>query len=86
MTKAHTYTSARCDPADELPLEVLRYLDGAGLVSKSQAVQLSTVDETGWPRASLLSAGDMLAQRGGSSGSSFSRGPRPRATSCATAA
>jgi hypothetical protein len=44
---------------------VIRYLDGSDLLAKTQAVRLSTVDEKGWPRASLLSAGDMLALPGG---------------------
>ncbi len=65
MTEAHAYTRAHDVRATEVPPEVSRYLDGTDLVAKTQAVRLSTVDETGWPRASLLSAGDMLALPGG---------------------
>jgi hypothetical protein len=40
---------------------VLNYLNGEDLVSKTQALRLSTVDADGWPKAALLSAGDVLA-------------------------
>jgi Pyridoxamine 5'-phosphate oxidase len=65
MTDAHAYTPSHFARATELPPEVARYLDGADLIAKTQAVRLSTVDETGWPRAALLSAGDALALPGG---------------------
>jgi hypothetical protein len=65
MTNAHAYTRAHEARATELPPAVSRFLDGADLLAKSQALRLSTVDETGWPRAALLSAGDMLALPGG---------------------
>ena len=65
MTEAHAYTLAQDVRATELPALVSRYLDGADLLAKTQALRLSTVDETGWPRASLLSPGDMLALPGG---------------------
>ncbi len=56
----HVYTPPRPAPA-EIPSEVAAYLDGTDLSSKSQAMRLSTVTAEGWPHASLLSAGDMLA-------------------------
>jgi Pyridoxamine 5'-phosphate oxidase len=65
MTDAHVYTPTDFAKAAELPTAVARYLDGADLVAKTQALRLSTVDGAGWPRASLLSAGDMLALPGG---------------------
>jgi hypothetical protein len=48
-----------------VPAELLRYLDGTDLLAKTQALRLSTVDPAGWPHASLLSAGDMLALQSG---------------------
>ena len=54
----HTYkvpTTSR-----DIPDGVARYLDGTDLLTKTQALRLSTVDADGWPHAALLSAGDML--------------------------
>jgi hypothetical protein len=54
----HTYkvpTTSR-----DIPDEVARYLDGTDLLTKTQALRLSTVDAEGWPHAALLSAGDMV--------------------------
>ncbi len=54
----HTYkvpTTSR-----DIPDGVARYLDGTELLTKTQALRLSTVDADGWPHAALLSAGDML--------------------------
>jgi hypothetical protein len=65
MTDAHAYTPANEARTMELPPAVSRFLDGADLLAKTQALRLATVDETGWPRAALLSAGDMLALPGG---------------------
>jgi len=48
-----------------VPAHVARYLDGTDLLAKTQALRLSTVDAAGWPHASLLSAGDMLAMPSG---------------------
>ena len=56
---AHAYTPAEMSAT--LPAQVARYLDGNDLLAKTQALRLSTVDAEGWPHASLLSAGDMLA-------------------------
>jgi hypothetical protein len=58
---AHMYRPPAVAPENEIPSEVVEYLDGTNLLSKTQAVRVSTVDEQGWPHASLLSAGDMLA-------------------------
>jgi hypothetical protein len=58
---AHVYTAPETNGSPELPAQVARYLDGSGLLAKTQALRLSTVDSEGWPHASLLSAGDMLA-------------------------
>jgi hypothetical protein len=57
----HVYTPPRTMPADEIPAGVLKYLNGENLLSKTEALRLSTVDADGWPRAALLSAGDVLA-------------------------
>jgi hypothetical protein len=56
----HIYTPPRT-AANAVPTEVARYLDGTDLLSKTQAIRLSTVDPAGWPHAALLSAGDMVA-------------------------
>jgi Pyridoxamine 5'-phosphate oxidase len=56
---AHVYT--RAETSATLPAQVARYLDGNDLLAKTQALRISTVDAEGWPHASLLSAGDMLA-------------------------
>jgi hypothetical protein len=55
----HVYTPPR-SAANAVPTEVARYLDGTDLLSKTQAMRLSTVDPSGWPHAALLSAGDMV--------------------------
>ena len=47
--------------ANEIPTGCLNYLSGEDLLSKTQALRLSTVDADGWPKAALLSAGDVLA-------------------------
>jgi len=57
---AHMYRPPAVGP-ETIPSEVAAYLDGTDLLSKTQAVRVSTVDEQGWPHASLLSAGDVLA-------------------------
>lgn len=57
----HVYTPPRTLSANEVPAGVLSYLNGEDLLSKTQALRLSTVDADGWPRAALLSAGDVLA-------------------------
>jgi hypothetical protein len=58
---AHAYTAPETTGSTALPAEVARYLDGNDLLAKTQALRISTVDAEGWPHASLLSAGDMLA-------------------------
>ena len=57
----HAYTPPHASAANAVPAEVARYLDGTDLLAKTQALRLSTIDAAGWPHASLLSAGDMLA-------------------------
>ena len=47
--------------ANDIPAGVLDYLNGENLLSKTQALRLSTVDADGWPKAALLTAGDVLA-------------------------
>lgn len=59
--QGHAYTPARVEAEKTLPAEVMRYLDGSALLTKTQALRLSTIDAAGWPHASLLSAGDMVA-------------------------
>jgi hypothetical protein len=55
----HTYTAPTTSSG--IPAGVARYLDGTELLTKTQALRLSTVDSNGWPHAALLSAGDMVA-------------------------
>jgi hypothetical protein len=57
----HVYTPPRTLPPNEIPAGVLNYLNGEDLLLKTQALRLSTVDADGWPKAALLSAGDVLA-------------------------
>ncbi len=57
----HAYTAPQHAAAGALPAQVARYLDGTDLLAKTQALRLSSIDAAGWPHASLLSAGDMLA-------------------------
>jgi hypothetical protein len=61
----HTYIRPDTTRTTTLPPQVAGYLDGANLLAKTQALRISTVDAEGWPHASLLSAGDMLAMRSG---------------------
>jgi hypothetical protein len=49
------------DTSRQLPPALQQYLDGTGLLGKTQALRLATVDAAGWPHAALLSAGDALA-------------------------
>ena len=62
---AHTYIRPDTASTTALPAQVARYLDGANLLAKTQALRISTVDAEGWPHAALLSAGDMLAMPSG---------------------
>lgn len=55
-----TYTPAR-EAGRQLPPALMQYLDGRDLPRKTQALRLCTVDGDGWPRETLLSAGEMLA-------------------------
>jgi len=59
----HTYTAPAS--SSRIPDALVRYLDGTELLTKTQALRLSTVDADGWPRAALLSAGDMLVTPSG---------------------
>jgi hypothetical protein len=56
----HVYTPPHAAAANAVPAEVARYLGGTDLLTKTQALRLSTVDSAGWPHAALLSAGDMV--------------------------
>jgi pyridoxamine 5'-phosphate oxidase-like protein len=47
--------------ANDIPAGVMNYLNGEDLLSKTQALRISTVDPDGWPKAALLTAGDVLA-------------------------
>jgi hypothetical protein len=62
---AHTYIRPETANTTALPSQVAGYLDGTNLLAKTQALRISTVDAEGWPHASLLSAGDMLAMPSG---------------------
>ena len=57
----HVYTAPHVTDGEAIPAELARDLDGTDLLTKTQALRLSTVDEHGWPHAALLSAGDTLA-------------------------
>jgi len=57
----HVYQSLPYLASTSLPAAVARYLNGADLLEKTQAVRLATVDAAGWPHAALASAGDMVA-------------------------
>jgi hypothetical protein len=57
----HAYTQPLYSVASTIPAEVLRYLDGTNLLTKTQALRLSTINAEGWPHAALLSAGEILA-------------------------
>jgi pyridoxamine 5'-phosphate oxidase-like protein len=57
----HTYRRPDTASARVLPKQITAYLDGNDLLAKMQALRISTVNAEGWPHASLLSAGDMLA-------------------------
>jgi hypothetical protein len=61
----HAYVPPRTTSEKAVPAEVARYLDGADLLAKSQALRLSTIDAAGWPHAALLSAGDVVAMPNG---------------------
>jgi hypothetical protein len=45
----------------DMPEEILNYLNGEELLSKNQALRISTVNANGAPHAALLSAGDAIA-------------------------
>jgi hypothetical protein len=57
----NVYTPPHVLSREDIPAGVLNYLNGEDLLSKTQALRLSTVDADGWPKAALLSAGDVLA-------------------------
>jgi hypothetical protein len=57
----HAYTPPLDVASGTVPAEVARYLDGTDLLTKTQALRLSTINATGWPHAALLSAGEILA-------------------------
>jgi hypothetical protein len=59
----HVYTAPAT--SSKIPDGVTRYLDGADLLTKTEAVRLSTVGSDGWPHAALLSAGDMVTMPSG---------------------
>jgi hypothetical protein len=54
----HTYEAPTT--GSKIPAGVVHYLDGNELLTKTQALRLSTVDADGWPHSALLSAGDMV--------------------------
>src|SRR5262245_50183972 len=57
----HSYSRPDTVNTRALPKEITAYLDGNDLLAKTQALRISTIDPKGWPHASLLSAGDMVA-------------------------
>jgi hypothetical protein len=58
---ANVYTPPQVISGSAVPADVLNYLNGEDLLSKTQALRLSTVDPDGWPKAALLSAGEVVA-------------------------
>jgi hypothetical protein len=71
----HAYTQPLYSVASTIPAGVLRYLDGMNLLTKTQALRLSTINAEGWPHAALLSAGEILALPSGKL--RFAMLPRP---------
>jgi hypothetical protein len=63
MEAEHAYKSPTT--SRDIPDGVARYLDGTELLTKTQALRLSTIDSDGWPHAALLSAGDMVVMPSG---------------------
>jgi hypothetical protein len=61
----HAHVPPHTTSVKTVPAEIARYLDGADLLAKSQALRLSTIDGAGWPHAALLSAGDVVAMPSG---------------------
>ena len=59
----HAYQAPKT--TSRIPDGLADYLDGTGLLSKTQALRLSTVGADGWPHAALLSAGDMVVTPSG---------------------
>ena len=59
--REHVCALPRVIPASDIPTGVRSFLNGQNLLSKTQALCLSTVDAEGWPHTALLSAGDVLA-------------------------
>ena len=58
--KEQTYQPARDMLPSDIPPTVLAFFNGEDLLSKTQAVRISTTDADGWSRASLLTAGEIL--------------------------
>ena len=58
--KRQTYSPAQDITPSDIPEAVLAFFNGKDLLSKTQAVRISTTDADGWPRASLLTAGEIL--------------------------
>jgi hypothetical protein len=59
----HFYTAPTT--SSKIPDGVARYIDGTDLLTKTQALRLSTVGSDGWPHAALLSAGDLVIMPSG---------------------
>jgi hypothetical protein len=59
----HAYQAPKT--ASRIPDGLEDYLDGTGLLAKTQALRLLTVGADGWPHAALLSAGDMVVMPSG---------------------
>jgi hypothetical protein len=59
----HAYQAPKT--TSRIPDGLADYLDGTGLLSKTQALRLSTLSADGWTHAALLSAGDMVVMPSG---------------------
>jgi hypothetical protein len=56
-----SWTWAHGRSGNDIPAGVLNYLNGEDLLSKTQALRLTTIDADRSPKAALLSAGDVVA-------------------------
>jgi hypothetical protein len=61
MNQSEHVDTPRAHASNAIPAAVAQYLNGEDLLSKTQALRLSTTGADGWPHAALLSAGDMVA-------------------------
>ena len=56
-TAENVYAPPRVLSANDIPAGVLNYLNGEDLLSKTQALRLTTVDPDGWPKSRAAQSG-----------------------------